>query len=130
MHAGGTVDTCQRAPIAAAVDVVRLEGWYWEAVRRVTLGWVRFSQDALRLWGVGPVLLRFGPPVDGRRAIIGGFFARRPGGTIAWRANGVEVAVDVTGFTPLLRGPLWLIESLLHDRVAKRFLMRVAREAS
>jgi hypothetical protein len=130
MHASGAVDTCQREPIAAAIDVVRLEVLYWDAVRRVTLGWVRFSEDALRLFGVWPVLLRFGPLVEGRRAILGGLFARRPGGTIAWRANGVDVAVDVTGFTPLLRGPMWRIESLLHDLVGKRFLVRVAREAS
>ena len=129
MHASGAVDTCQREPIAGAVDVVRLEVVYWDAVRRVTLGLVRFSEDALRLFGVWPVLLRFGPLVDGRRAILGGWFARRPGGTIEWRANGVDVAVDVTGFTPLLRGPLWRIESLLHDLVGRRFLGRVAREA-
>jgi hypothetical protein len=130
MHASGAVDTCQREPIAAAIDVVRLEVLYWDAVRRVTLGWVRFSEDALRLFGVWPVLLRFGPLVEGRRAILGGLFARRPGGTIALRANGVDVAVDVTGFTPLLRGPMWRIELLLHDLVGKRFLERVAREAS
>lgn len=130
MHASGAVDTCQREPIAAALDVVRLEVLYWDAVRRVTLGLVRFSEDELRLFGVWPVLLRFGPLVDGRRAILGGLFARRPGGTIEWRANGVDVAVDVAGFTPLLRGPLWRIESLLHDLVGRRFLGRVAREAS
>jgi hypothetical protein len=130
MHANGAVDTCQRAPIAAAFDVGRLEVLYWDAVRRVTLGLVCFSEDALRLFGVWPVLLRFGPLVEGRRAILGGLFARRPGGTIEWRANGVDVVVDVTGFTPLLRGPLWWIESLLHDLVGRRFLGRVAREAT
>jgi hypothetical protein len=102
---------------------------YWDAVQRVTLGWVRFSGDALRLLGVWPVLLRFGPAIGGRRAILGGLFARRRGGTIEWRANGVDVAVIVTGFTPLLRGPLWRIESMLHDLVGRRFLGRVAREA-
>lgn len=130
MHASGTIDTCQHAPIAAAVDAVRLELLYWDAVRRVTLGWVRFSRDALRLLGVWPVLLRFSPLVEGHRTILGGLFARRPGGTIAWRADGLDVAVDVTGFTPWLRGPLWRIESLLHDLVGRRFLARVAREAS
>jgi hypothetical protein len=129
MHASGTIDTRQRAPIGAAVDVVRLEALYWDTVQRVTLGCVRFSRDALRLLGVCPVLLRFGPLVEGRRAILGGWFARWPGGTIEWRADGVHVAVEVVGFTPLLRGPLWRIESWLHDRVGRRFLARVAREA-
>lgn len=129
LHANGTVDTRQRAPIAAAVDVVRLEALYWDAVRRVTLGWVRFSEDALRLLGGSPVLLRFGPLVEGRRTILGGWFARRPGGTIEWRADGIHVSVEVVGFVPLLRGPLWRIESWLHDLVGRRFLARVAREA-
>jgi len=129
MHADGTVDTRQRAPLAAAVDVVRLEALYWDAVRRVTLGSVHFSEGALRLLGVSPVLLRFGPLVDGRRTILGGWFARRPGGTIEWRADSIHVAVEVVGFAPLLRGPLWRIESWLHDRVGRRFLARVACEA-
>ena len=130
MHASGTVDTRQRAPLAAGMDWLRLEQLYWDATRRVTLGAVRFSRDALRLLGVWPVLLRFGPIVDGRRMILGGLFARRPGGTIEWRADGVHVSVEIVGFAPLLRGPLWRIESLLHDLVGRRFLARVTREAS
>lgn len=129
MHASGTIDTCQCAPITVGLDVARLEQLYWDAARRTTLGSVRFSGDALRLLGVWPVLLRFGPVVDGRRAILGGLFARRSGGTIGWRADGVHVAVDVAGFAPTLRGPLWRIEALLHDLVGRRFLARVAREA-
>ena len=127
-HAGGAIETRQRASIAVSVDPTRLEALYWDAVRGGTLGCVRFSRDALRLLGVWPVLLRFGPLIDGRRTILGGLFARCPGGTIEWRANGVDVAVEVVGFTPLLRGPLWWIEALLHDRVGRRFLARVASE--
>ncbi len=130
MHASGTVDTRQRAPIEGAVDGIQLEALYWDAVARVTLGCVRFSREALRLFGVWPVLLLFGPPVAGRRAILGGLFARRPSGTIAWHADGVDVAVDVAGFDPLLRGPLWHLEALLHDLVGRRFLASVAHEAS
>jgi len=65
MHASGTIDTCQCAPITVGLDVARLEQLYWDAARRTTLGSVRFSGDALRLLGVWPVLLRFGPVVDG-----------------------------------------------------------------
>jgi hypothetical protein len=129
MHASGTVDTRQRASIAAGVDWLRLEQLYWDATRRVTFGVVWFSSDALRVLGVWPVLLRFGPLVDGRRMILGGLFARRPGGTIEWRSDGVHVAVEVVGFAPLLPGPLWRIELLLHDLVGRRFLTYVAREA-
>ena len=128
MHEGGTIDTFQRAEVAVVLDVVRLERLYWGEVARATFGLARFSGDAVRLVGVWPVLLRFGPLVGGRRGILGGGFARRPGGTIAWRADGVHVSVEVEGFAPLVRGPLWRLESLFHARVGRLFLARVELE--
>ena len=110
------------------LDAVCLEQLYWVEVRRVTFGLARFSRDAIRLFGGWPVLLRLGPLVDGRRAILGGLIARRPGGTIAWQADGVHVSVVVEDFSPLLQGPLLKFEALFHDLVGKRFLARVARE--
>jgi hypothetical protein len=127
-HDDGTIDTAQRAPVGVALDAVRLEQLYWEAIRRVTLGLARFSGDAVRLLGLWPVFLRFGPLVHGRRAILGGLIASRPGGTISWRADGVDAAIEVEGFAPLLGGPLWRLEVALHDQVATRFLALVARE--
>lgn len=126
-HDDGTIDTTQRVSAGVALDCVRLEQLYWDAVRRATLGLVRFSGSAVRLLGVWPVFLRFGPLTDGRRVILGGLMARRPGGTIAWRANGVYAAVEVEGFAPLLRGPLWRLELASHDLVGRRFLALVAR---
>ena len=128
VNESGTLDTLQRAQISAVLDAVRLEELYWEQVRRVTFGLARFSGDAIRLFGGWPVLLRLGPLVDGRRAILGGFIVREPGGSIAWRADGVHVSVEVEGFSPLLQGPLLRFEALFHDRVGRRFLARVARE--
>jgi hypothetical protein len=127
-HEDGTVDTTQRAPVGVVLDGVRLEQLYWDATRRATLGLVRFSGSTVRLLGVWPVFLRFGPLMGGRRVILGGLMARRPGGTIAWRANGVYVAVEVEGFAPLLRGPLWRLELAFHDLVGRRFLALVARK--
>ncbi len=112
----------------ASLDALRLEELYWDEIRRVTLGVVRFSSSRIRLLGLWPVVLCFGPSVDGRRAILGGLAARRPGGTIAWRADGEFASVAVEGFAPLLRGPLWRLESSFHDLVGRRFLARVARE--
>jgi hypothetical protein len=109
------------------LDCVQLEQLYWDAVRQATLGLVRFSGSAVRLLGVWPVFLRFGPLVGGRRVILGGLMARRPGGTIAWRANGVYAAVEVEGFAPLLRGRLWRLELVSHDLVGRRFLALVER---
>jgi hypothetical protein len=110
-----------------ALDCAPLEQLYWDVVRQTTLGLVRFSENAVRLLGVWPAFLRLGPLAGGRRAILGGLMARRPGGTIAWRADGVYAAVEVEGFAPLLREPLWRLELASHDLVGRRFLARVAR---
>jgi hypothetical protein len=40
----------------------------------------------------------------------------------------IATSVAVEGFTPLLREPLWRLESSFHDLVGRRFLARVARE--
>src|SRR6185295_17822361 len=88
-HEDGTVDTTQRAPVGVVLEGVRLEQLYWDAIRQATFGLARFSGGAARLLGVWPVFLRFAPLVGDRRAILGGLMARRPGGTIAWRADGV-----------------------------------------
>lgn len=124
----GTISTYQRESFGIAVDVTRLERLYWREVSRATFGLAQFSGDAIRMAGRWPVLLRFGPAVNGRRKILGGWFARRPGGTIAWRSDGLHVSVEVEGFAPFLRGPLWRLESLLHARVGRQFLARVERE--
>jgi hypothetical protein len=127
-HKDGTIDTSQRAQLETMVDAARLEQLYWDEIRRVTLGLARFSRSAIRFVGVWPVVLRFGPLVDDRRAILGGLIAR-PGGSIAWRTNGEHASVELEGFAPVLRGPLWRLEQSFHDLVGRRFLVRVAREA-
>ena len=122
-HEDGTIDSTQRAP-GVALEPLRLEQLYWEAIRRVTLGSARFSGDAVRLLGLWPVFLRFGPLVHGRRAILGRLIASRPGGTISWRADGVHAAIEVEGFARCW-GALWRLEVALHDLVAARFLALV-----
>lgn len=126
-HQDGTVDTRQCARIGAAVEAHRLEQLYWAEIGRVTRGWVRFSGGALRVFGRGPALLSFGPLAAGQREILGGWIARRPGGSIAWRVDGAEVTVAVEGFSPRLRGPLWRLESSFHDLIGRRFLRRLDR---
>ncbi len=127
-HDDGTVDSYQRAHVGSELDAAHLERLYWEEIRRVTLGAARFSRGAIRVGGLWPVILRFGPLVDGRRPIAGGLFARRPGGTISWQAECEHTSVSVEGFAPLLRGPFWRVEARFHDLVGRRFLVRVARE--
>jgi len=127
-RADGTIDIVLRAQVEAVVDAPRLEQIYWDEIRRVTLGLARFSRGAIRFVGIWPVVLRFGPLVGGRRAILGGLIASRAGGTIAWRADGEQASVEVEGFAPLLGESWWRLEITFHDRVGRRFLARVARE--
>ena len=128
MHDDGTFDSFQRAHVGTALDAARLERLYWDEIRRVTLGAARFSRGAIRVGGVWPALLRFGPLVDGRRSISGGVFALRAGGTIGWHADAEHTSVAVEGFAPRLRGPFWRVEARLHDVIGRHFLAAVARE--
>lgn len=129
-HVDGTIDSYQRADVRVELDPTSLEILYWDEIRRATLGAARFSGGAIRVGGFWPVILRFGPLVDGRRPILGGLFARRAGGTISWQADGKRTSVSVEGFAPLLGGPLWRFETRFHDLVGRRFLARVAQETS
>lgn len=124
----GTIDSFQRAHVRTELDPTQLERLYWDEIRRVTMGAARFSRGAIRVGGLWPVILRFGPLVDGRRPIEGGMFARRPGGTISWQVDGDCTSVVVEGFAPLLWGPLWRVEARFHDLIGRRFLSRVSRE--
>jgi hypothetical protein len=128
MHDDGTFDSFQGAHVGTGLDPAGLERLYWDEIRRVTLGAARFSRGALRFAGIWPALLRFGPVIEGRRAIAGGVFARRAGGTIGWSADHEHTLVTVEGFVPLLRGPFWRVEAWLHDVIGRRFLARVLRE--
>jgi hypothetical protein len=127
-HDDGTIDSIQRVDIGSELDSTQLERLYWDEIRRATLGVVKFSKGAIRVGGFWPIILRFGPPVEGRREIAGGLFARRAGGTIAWQADGEETAVIVRGFAPLLGGPLWRVEAWFHLLIGRRFLVRVSRK--
>jgi hypothetical protein len=128
-HQDGTIDSSQRANVVSGLSAPELERLYWEEIRRATLGAARFSRGAIRVAGLWPVLLRFGPLVDGRRSIAGGLFARRSGGTIGWHVDAEYTSVSVQRFAPLLRGPLWRVEAWFHTVVGRRFLARVARLA-
>jgi hypothetical protein len=126
-HDDGTVDVVQTAPTTRFPPQEELEAIYWRELRGTTLGLARFSRDAIRVLGVWPALLRFGPARDGARPIVGGIFARKPHGVIRWAAGDGQIVVAVERFAPLLRGPLWGLESWLHDIVGRRYIARAAR---
>lgn len=126
-HADGTVDVVQSLEAGSVRPAADLQRLYWQEVRRVTLGLVRFRGDAIRILGLWPTLIRFGPFRDGTRPIVGGLFSRGRQGRIRWAADGTTIVVAVERFAPLLRGPLWEAESWFHGLVGRRFLARAAR---
>ena len=81
-----TIDSVQEAP-APAVAPEEREGIYWDELRRMTLGAATFRRDAVRPFGRGPALMRFGPRAGDARAIVGGVFTRRASGRIAWEQS-------------------------------------------
>jgi hypothetical protein len=125
-HEDGTIDVVQEAAARTTASPDELERLYWAAIRRTTFGLVRYRSDGIRILGSGPALIAFGPRRDGTRPIVGGLFARRPHGAIRWSAADGRIVVAVERFAPLLRGPLWLLESWFHARVGRRFLADAA----
>jgi hypothetical protein len=125
----GTFDIVQRGPARGPFTAEALQSFYWRALSASTFGLVRFRRDSIRILGVGPVLLRFGPLHDGRRPIVGGVFSRKPYGALRWLAAGGEVVVEVEKFAPLLKGPFWRLEIWLHDLVGRRYVVLAARSA-
>ncbi len=123
----GTYDILQRGGARGTFTAEALQAFYWRALGTTTLGLVRFRRDSIRILGVGPVLLRFGPLRDGGRPIVGGVFSRKPYGTIRWQAEGGEVVVAVERFAPRLQGPLWRLEIWLHDLVGRRYVALAVR---
>jgi hypothetical protein len=123
----GTFDVVQRAAVGGDLSSDDLQRLYWCEVRSTTFGLVRFSRGSIRLFGVWPALIAFGPTVEGRRAIVGGLFARHPYGAIAWSAQEGEAIVALEEFAPRLRGWFFQAERWFHDVVGRRFLQRVAR---
>lgn len=123
----GTFDVVQRANIGGDLPNDELQRLYWCEVRSTTFGLVRFSRGAIRLFGVWPVLIAFGPTIGGRREIVGGLFARHPYGAIAWSGDQGEASVSLEEFAPRLRWWFFEVERWFHDVVGRRFLARAAR---
>lgn len=126
----GSFDIAQRAQVGSKAASEDLQRLYWQAVRASTLGAVSFSRGALRVLGVWPRLVAFGPSDGERRPIVGGLIARKPYGSVLWRPAAEETTVAVERFTPRLRGPLFRLERRFHDRVGRRFFRRLAETAA
>jgi hypothetical protein len=132
----------------------RLGDVYWRELERSTLGVIRARSRAgileVRLVGIGPPLLRFGPPqhsvstsiVQCLYPIRGGLLARDSAGSICFTQIGsddVEVSSAIEGFFPLLaahhrqgrwNGLLYAqVQARLHAVLGRRYFARLWGDA-
>lgn len=149
--ADGSIESDERLTAAAPV-VERSEAGaqllgdrYWREVAFASRGLVRARSTGdgieLRLFGRGPVLLRFGPAerthgadhVRCRYPISGGLLARRPGGTLTLSQTGAErpeLRAAVHGFAPRLGSrPYDRIQRRLHVAISRRYFRSLIDEA-
>jgi hypothetical protein len=158
--AAGAVESEQRVTLRAPVVAFTASGAeqlgraYWREVERVTRRLVRARERddrlELRLFGNGPVLLRFGrPALEATNELAlcsypieGGLLARRAAGEIVFaQVGGPPPAVRSTirGFFPSLaareRKPDWTgalytkVQSRIHVAVSRRYFARLISEA-
>lgn len=144
-------DECVRATgsvvVRSASGALELGSRYWREVERTSHGAIRLctvgEELGLRLLGVGPVLLRFGPPEvmvddDGVRCrypIRGGVLARRPTGSITLSqrdSEPPELCAAVVGFVPRLgRTPLYdQLQRRVHVGFSRRYFHRLLQDVS
>lgn len=98
---------------------------YWDELRRMMLGAVRLRGRALKALGL-VTLMRFGELAGDRRAIEGGFLVAEPGGTIGWEYEHGVLRVAVRDYAPRLPRALYALQSVVHVRLSKRYLARIA----
>ena len=145
------------APVVdhSAAGAKRLGDVYWNEIERSLYGVVRARERSasmeLRVLGIGPALLRFGPPehlvtpgsVSSRYPILGGLLARMPAGSISFTQTGssdVELSSAIEGFFPRLaprrlrrgwNGVLYpQLQTRLHVALGRRYFARLRAEAT
>jgi|RhiMetdeSRZDD1v2_1073273.scaffolds.fasta_scaffold143171_2 hypothetical protein len=157
----GSFESIQRVKVPApvvehsAAGAKRLGDVYWSEIDHSLYGLIRARERSgvleLRVFGVGPALLRFGPPehlvtpaaVTCRYPILGGLLTRMPTGTISFtQTTGTEVELSsaIHGFFPRLaprrlrrgwNGVLYhQIQARLHVALGRRYFARLREEAT
>jgi hypothetical protein len=157
----GSFESVQRirvpAPVVehSAAGAKHLGDVYWDEIERSMYGVIRARESSggveLRVLGIGPALLRFGPPehlvtaasVTCRHPILGGLLARLPAGSISFAQTGasdVELSSSIDGFFPRLaprrlrggwNGVLYpQIQTRLHVALGRRYFARLRAEAA
>jgi hypothetical protein len=158
--ADGSVGSSQRVKLDRPVVPFSIEGAlelgrnYWPEVERCTVGFVRRRKPSaggeLCVFGRGPALLLFSEPrleADSVRVaccypILGGFLARRRGGSIAFEQRSgdqLELRSVISGFHPRLAAnpgaPHWTgtlynqIQSRIHAAIGRRYFSALQRRA-
>lgn len=147
VHSDERVHAIRRVVASSLEGALHLGERYFFEVGRATRGSLRRRDTAsgveLRLFALGPSLLRFGRPelyvsadrVSCRYSIYGGLLARRPGGAITLSQCGTEepeLRATVTAFVPRLTLPFLYdrLQHRLHVRISRRFFRRLIAEAA
>jgi hypothetical protein len=157
----GSFVSIQRVTLPAPVvehsiaGAKRLGDVYWSEIERALHGLIRTRERSggveLRVLGIGPALLRFGPPehrvtprsVTCRHAILGGLLTRTPAGTVSFTQRegaDVELSSEIEGFFPRLaprrlrrgwHGVLYPhVQTRLHVALGRRYFARLQAEAT
>ena len=124
---GGAITTADSVEVTRPLSGAQLRDAYIESVQDLTLGLVRFHDNA---WRFGPIeLLRFGKERVGRDFVewpIDGGVLAIPGGV--WRIesrNGV-VSATATGYRPAIPRPFYDVSHLqVHQLITRLYLLRL-----
>jgi RDD family len=121
---GDAITTVDSVEAPRPLTGAQLRDAYIEAIQDLTLGLVRFRENA---WRIGPVdLMRFGKERIGRDFVewpIEGGLLARPGGL--WRIESKDGAVSAsaTGHRPVIPRPLYDVSHLQVHQLATRLYL-------
>jgi RDD family protein len=124
---GDAITTSDSVEVTRPLSGAQLRDAYIDSVQDLTLGVVRFRDNA---WRVGPIeLLRFGKERIGRDFVewpIEGGILARPGGV--WRIESTDgtVSASASGHRPALPRPLYdLTHFQVHQLATRLYLLRL-----
>jgi hypothetical protein len=126
---GDAITTSDSVEVTRPFSGAQLRDAYIEAVQDLTLGLVRFRDNA---WRIGPFeLLRFGSERLGRDffewPIEGGILAR-PGGVWRIESENGAVSASATGHRPVIPRPLYDVSHLqVHQLATRLYLLGLRR---
>jgi RDD family len=124
---GDAITTSDSVEVTRPLSGAQLRDAYIDSVQDLTLGLVRFRNNALR---IGPIeLLRFGSERVGRDFVewpIEGGMLAKPGGVWRIESNDGTVKATATGHRPAIPRPLYDVSHFqVHQLATRLYLLRL-----